>query len=123
MPKPRRRLRVRCNIRPETRVRCPGHLQHVRSYYFCLVANKKLHTCFGKPEAHHIRRGTDGALGIKPSDSFAIPACSNAHREIHDHGEATFEKKYDVNLLDFADKIWRMSPARIRWERKMEQAG
>ena len=115
----KRRKPKRAGTHEETRVRCRGHLRWVRGF-LCLIAGKGFHVCFGKPEAHHVRRGTDGALGIKPSDSFTVPVCSTAHREIHDKGEEWFGKEYGINLLGEANKLWRMSPHRFKWERERE---
>ena len=116
----KRRKPKRAGTHEETRVRCRGHLRWVRGF-LCLIAGKGFHVCFGKPEAHHVRRGTDGALGIKPSDSFTVPVCSTAHREIHDKGEERFGQEYDINLLGEANKLWRMSPSGIHYRMEMEK--
>ena len=116
----KRRKRPKMGLRKEIRVRSVSHLRWVRGF-LCLIAGNGFHVCFGKPEAHHVRRGTDGALGIKPSDSFTVPVCSTAHREIHDKGEERFGKEYDINLLGEANKLWRMSPHRFKWEREREK--
>jgi hypothetical protein len=44
--------------------------------------------------AHHVRIGTDGGMGMKPSDFFCIPLCDAHHKELHQHGERTFETKF-----------------------------
>ncbi len=113
----KRRKPKRAGTHEETRVRCPSHLAWVRGF-ICLIAGNDFHVCFGKPEAHHVRRGTDGALRIKPSDSFTVPVCSTAHREIHDKGEERFGQEYDINLLGEANKLWRMSPHGMRYRRE-----
>ncbi len=96
-------------------IRCPAHLAHVRGFA-CAVANQKgAHECFGKIEAAHVRTGTDGGMGMKPSDCFVIPLCSDAHREQHRVGEAEFERIYGISMRKIADRLWKASPAGKRW--------
>lgn len=104
-------------IREELRLRSHEHLKFVRGFT-CILFGKDGHFCEGKPEAAHVRVGTDGALGIKPSDHYTYPACSKAHREQHTIGEPAFERKYGVNLRATADRLWQLSPARKKLERQ-----
>lgn len=47
--------------------------------------------CDSEPtDAHHIRKGSDGGVGLKPSDSFTVPLCRAHHQDIHSKGEQTF---------------------------------
>lgn len=41
-------------------------------------------------EAAHIRSGTDGGTGLKPSDCWVVPLCAVHHYEQHQKGELTF---------------------------------
>lgn len=41
-------------------------------------------------QAAHIRIGTDGATGMKPSDSYCVPLSHIAHSDQHKWGELTF---------------------------------
>jgi len=50
--------------------------------------------CGGPSEAAHIRRGTDGGMGMKPSDSYTVPLCPHHHREQHNIGELRFWYPY-----------------------------
>lgn len=68
--------------------------------------------CFVEPcgEPHHIRTGTNGGMGKKPSDKYAINTCHKCHTEIHTKGEKTFYKKhgYDIEeMIDYALSLWR----------------
>lgn len=56
--------------------------------------------CEGPSEAHH-------AFGYHPtaeksSDFTAIPLCTVHHRELHQRGCQTFEKKYEINVIEIA---------------------
>ena len=112
-----RRKQPKMGMRVEARVRSQGHLKFVRGFV-CAVMGRAGHECEGKIEAHHVRHGTDGAMGQKPSDEFAVPLCGCAHRTLHDIGEVTFQSRYGVDLLATAAKLWRVSP-----HRKKEVAG
>src|SRR3990167_3078901 len=107
----KRRKRQRFGTREETRVRCPAHLAFVRSYE-CAVRDGH-DPCGGKTEAAHIRMGTDGGLGIKPSDCYAVPLCEYHHREQHQIGEFKFwAKRCDRgDPLKTAALLWKGSPA------------
>ena len=48
--------------------------------------------CGWASEASHLRKGTDGAMGKKPSDCFVLPLCHEHHAESHRVGEVTFWK-------------------------------
>ena len=113
----RRRRPEPMGLRKDAQLRSAAHLQFVRGFT-CILFGKDGHYCEGKPAACHVRTGTDGCLGVKPSDNYTYPACSKAHREQHDIGEAAFERKYGVNLRATADKLWQLSPARKKMERR-----
>lgn len=49
----------------------------------------------GKVEACHIRKGTDGAMGMKPSDCYVIPLSQEKHAEQHRVGELSFWGGHD----------------------------
>ena len=40
-------------------------------------------------DAHHIRRGSNSGVGIKPGDNLTIPLCHAHHMEVHNVGELT----------------------------------
>jgi hypothetical protein len=88
---------------------CPAHRAWVRSHHCCVRG------CSERPvECAHIRHGTDGALGKKPSDRWTISLCWLHHREQHDLGEASFEEKHDLDLFSLAIEFTRRSPHRSR---------
>lgn len=51
--------------------------------------------CSGDVVAHHVRLGQNGGTGIKPSDYRCLPLCDKHHKELHQHGEATFFAKHN----------------------------
>lgn len=111
----KRRKPLRSGIRQNPRIRSAGHLQFVRGFV-CSAFGHAGHECEGKIEAHHCRKGTDGAIGEKPGDEWAIPACRSLHQEIHDQGEERTERKYGINLKAIAEQLWRVSPHRKKLE-------
>jgi len=88
--------------------RFPRHRQWIRGFG-CTVGDAD---CEGAIEAAHVRIGTDGGLGVKPSDWFCWPACSGHHRLQHEIGEPEFERRYRTSFprglkqkaLDFANR-------------------
>lgn len=58
-------------------------------------------------EAAHIRKGSDGALGRKPSDRFLVPLCTHCHAQQHAKGEDSFWSGRDPQTL--AAKLWALS--------------
>jgi len=50
--------------------------------------------------------GTDGGASMKASDKTCVPLTWFEHREYHDHGKRTFERKYKVN---FAREVKRLN--------------
>ena len=112
----KRKKRARAGIRKEPRIRCPGHLAYVR-LHTCAVQGIG---CDDKIEAAHVRMGTDGALGIKPSDCYAVPLCTGAHIPLqHRIGEAEFERRYGIDMKALAAQLWQRSPHRLKYERRI----
>lgn len=108
----RRRKPEKLGVRKEPQVRCPAHLKFVRGFV-CSIHDK--HECEGGIEAAHCRTGTDGGMGVKPSDYWAIPLCSGAHREQHAIGEAAFERTYGIDMKAIAERMASVSPHRFKW--------
>ena len=50
------------------------------------------HRCGGSVQAHHVK--TRGARG---SDKTAIPLCAVAHRQWHEWGRQTFQRRYGLD--------------------------
>lgn len=105
--------------KPDSPIRCQGHLKFVRGFN-CVCSEIDPSGCGGKIEAAHVRRGTDGGIGSKPGDNWTYPGCSEHHAEQHRIGEQSFEKKYRLNLKQIAERLWRISPHRLKWEAQQE---
>ena len=85
----------------------PAHRAWVRKHGCSVPA------CHHLPiECAHVRRGTDGGIGLKPSDAWCISLCSQHHAEQHRIGEMAFEKCYGVDLVALAKEFKRRSPHR-----------
>lgn len=82
---------VRHRRKPATRLRSKRHRDWLATLpcAFCGI-----HGTRPPVEAAHLREGTDGGTGIKPSDIFCWPADRNCHRQQHAVGEPAF---FDAN--------------------------
>jgi hypothetical protein len=91
----------------ETRFRSQRHLTHVRSFAcVCCDAEAPI-------EAAHVRLGSDGGMGSKPSDFYAVPLCggpAGCHQRQHREGERTFWQGKDPHAI--IDELIRTSPVR-----------
>lgn len=110
----KRRKREKFGIRQETRVRSYAHKKWVRGHE-CSIKGK--HPCMGPIQSAHVRCGTDGAMGIVPSDCFTIPLCAVAHSMQHGLGEESFERAFGIDMKAIAAELWGRSPARLKMER------
>ncbi len=72
-------------------MRSPKHLNFIRSLPCTL--------CGAKAEAAHIRMGTKGGTGFKPSDCHTVPLCHEHHAEQHRIGETRFWGCVNKSLL------------------------
>lgn len=115
-PMPRRRTKPR----RKDPLRVPQHRAWVRGHY-CLVPGCK----DGPIEASHINvdipAAEKGGVGQKAHDKWTTPKCSGHHREYHQKGHDTFEKKYNVRLKDIAVGLWQTSPHRHKYEREQRE--
>jgi len=60
-------------------------------------------------QAAHIRIGSDGGTGMKPSSKYAIPLCHECHIGIqHRVGERSFYRDID-KAHDLAHALWLFS--------------
>ncbi len=91
--------------RQEDGKRCPAHRKWVRGHA-CSVPG-----CESRPiECAHVREGTDGGVGMKPSDRWTISLCRDHHAEQHRIGEGAFERRYKIDLVSIAEEFGRRSP-------------
>jgi hypothetical protein len=104
--------RINAKGRTEKRIRCPGHLKWIRGFECCVP------DCKRRPiEAAHVRTGTNGGMGMKPDDTWAISLCQHHHMEQHRIGEPAFETAYRINLKAVALEFAKASPHRRKWEK------
>jgi hypothetical protein len=104
-----RRRHVNSGRQDEGR-RFPGHCAWVRGHA-CSVPG----CAAADIECAHVRTGTDGATGIKPSDWWTISLCATHHAEQHRIGEAAFEARHAIDLKALAERFASCSPHRHRW--------
>ena len=102
-------IRLPERIRREGRVAdarsCPAHRAWIRRHR-CSVPD-----CAALPiECAHVRTGTDGGQGLKPSDNWTVSLCRQHHAEQHRIGERAFEKLHDLDLYELAIEFARRSP-------------
>lgn len=79
--------------KPEEQFRSADHGKWIRSLP-CMICGRPRHVA-----AAHVRKGTDGATGVKPSDFYENPLCDGdldegrffgCHNRQHKMGEVTF---------------------------------
>jgi hypothetical protein len=59
--------------------------------------------------AAHVRTGTDGGVGVKPGDRYAVPLCAACHAKQHRIGELTFWSALCVDPVNVALRLWSVS--------------
>jgi len=106
---PKRRKAQPLGMRETPQLRSDPHLRWIRGHECSVIHSGG---CEGKIEACHVRTGTDGGMGVKPSDNFSIPCCSGHHAEQHRMGEGPFEAKHKISMRKIADALWAKSPHR-----------
>ncbi len=88
---------------------CPGHRAWVRRHHCCVPG------CLNIPiECAHVRTGTDGGVGLKPSDRWTVSLCSAHHAEQHRVRERRFEQIHGLDLPALARAFALRSPHRNR---------
>lgn len=86
--------------------RSPAHRSFVRSHACCACGSMTAIECA------HVRIGTDGGTGIKPSDCWTISLCRDCHARQHQIGETAFEREKNINMKALAQAFVRASPKR-----------
>ena len=59
--------------------------------------------------AAHVRTATDGGVGMKPSDRYAVPLCTTCHAKQHRIGELTFWSARRIDPFNVAWRLWTVS--------------
>lgn len=83
------------------------HRNHVRGHA-CVMCDAE-----APIEVAHIRLGTDGGMGKKPSDFWTVPLCGGpegCHARQHREGERTFWGNRDPRAI--CEALIRTSPVR-----------
>jgi hypothetical protein len=73
--------------------------------------------CSGPIVAAHVDHAGGKGTGTKVADRYAVPMCDGHHREQHQRGWRTFERRYAFDAIAAAAEYWRLSPHRLKFER------
>lgn len=84
--------------------RAATHLAFVRDIGICIACGSER-----RCQAMHVRNGTDGGVGVKPSDKYTLPGCPICHARQHKVGEVTFWGELGIDPLDAACRLWTVS--------------
>src|SRR5271169_2301573 len=79
------------------------HLAFVRQLP-CVVCGKA-----PPSEAAHVRSGSDGGAGIKPSDRYSVSLCTSCHELQHRFGELRFWSVLRIDPVNVALRLWTVS--------------
>jgi hypothetical protein len=60
-------------------------------------------------EAAHVRTATDGGVGVKPADRYAVPLCATCHAKQHRMGELSFWSALCIDPLNVSLRLWTIS--------------
>lgn len=102
--------------KPDLRQR-PRHLAFIRSLGVCIACGARCTV-----EAMHVRAGTDGGTGLKPSDRFCLPGCPACHRRSHQIGELAFWSELGIDPLDYSARLWAVTGDLEQGERTIARA-
>lgn len=90
--------------------RSPAHRKWVRDHACSACGSTTAIECA------HVRSGTGGGMGFKPSDRYCISLCKSCHSDQHRMGEATFQALWDIDMLELAEAFFKASPHRHKLE-------
>ena len=97
---PRLVMRAKPKLDPRRRAQ---HLAFVRQLP-CVVCGKA-----APSEAAHVRSGSDGGAGMKPSDRYSLSLCTDCHALQHQFGELRFWSVVSIDPLNVAFRLWTVS--------------
>ena len=86
--------------------RSPAHRAWVRGHACSACGTETAIECA------HVRNGTGGGVGIKPSDRWCISLCKTCHARQHQIGEPAFEAETHINMKALAEMFFKLSPHR-----------
>lgn len=92
----------------EKQRRSPAHRAWVRGHACSACGSTTAIECA------HVRTGTDGGMGIKPSDEWCVSLCKDCHAEQHRIGEASFSARHGISLKTLAEAFFKASPHRFK---------
>jgi hypothetical protein len=75
----------------------------------CLITGKMGVEAAHISYASKIWAKPDRGMGRKADDRWTVPLCTNAHAEQHAMGERAFWKKYGIDPLVVACRLWEAS--------------
>ncbi len=87
--------------RPDPR-RAPKHLAFIRQLS-CVGCHRA-----APSQAAHVRIGTDGGAGLKPSDRHTVPLCLWCHSSQH-RGERSFWAAQRIDPIEVTNLLWEAS--------------
>jgi hypothetical protein len=96
--------------------RAPAHLGFIRALRICLICGR-----IGDVDPMHVRGGTDGGMGLKPSDKYTVPGCRKCHQHQHRIGEDRFWGGLGIDPMDVALRLWRISGDMMAGRRAIER--
>jgi hypothetical protein len=103
MPAPRIARTVASGKPKPNHRRRAQHLAFVRQLP-CVVCGRA-----APSEAAHVRSGSDGGAGIKPSDRYSVSLCTDCHALQHQFGELAFWGTVRIDPLNVAFRLWTVS--------------
>jgi len=111
----RPKKKERLGLREPTVIECQSHRKWIRGRA-CALSSLPGHQCSGPIECAHVRSGTDGGAGQKPSDFWTIPFCKlGCHIPQTVEGERAFELQHKISMKALARQYAAQSPHRHKW--------
>lgn len=89
---------------------CQAHRAWVRRHR-CSVPGCRQ----GPIDCAHVRTSSNAGIGMKPADCWTISLCRAHHEEQHRIGQAAFELRYGLDLIELSKEFARRSPFRKRF--------
>jgi len=86
---------------------CPKQKPFRSEKYLNFVRSQCCCVCLAPPrsEAHHFRTSFNSGVGMKSSDTYCLPLCSDHHKELHRTGIKTFCEKHGIDIYRVLHKL------------------